>query len=68
VLQASVRKAWFADSQFSSGQGQADREAPVVLQDRVHRIRVGRASSGVVRTQQALRGLVVIRLVLEWVE
>jgi len=68
VLQASVRKAWFADSRFSSGQGQADREAPVVLQDRVHRIKAGPANSVVVRTQQALRGRVVIRLAQEWVE
>jgi hypothetical protein len=64
VLQASVRKAWFAGSRFSSGHG---RLAPEALQDRVHHIRVDRANNVVVRTQQVLRGLAAIRLAREWV-
>jgi hypothetical protein len=68
VLQDSVRKAWFEDSQFSSGLVHLDREAPAVLRDRVHHIRVDRENSAVVRTQQALRGPVVIRHAPEWVE
>jgi hypothetical protein len=65
VLQASVRKAWFAGSRFSSG---LVRPAQEVLRDRVRHIRADRANSAVVRTQQALRGLVVIRPAPEWVE
>ena len=64
MLQASVRKAWFADSRFSSGHV---RPAPEALRDRVRHIKADRASSAVVRTQQALRGPVVIRPAPEWV-
>jgi hypothetical protein len=65
VLQASVRKAWFADSRFSNG---PVRPAPEALRDRARHIRADRANSAVVRIQQALRGLVVIRPAPEWVE
>lgn len=62
---ASVRKEWFADSRFSSGHV---RLAPEALRDRARHIRADRANSAVVRTQQVLRGLVVIRLAPVWVE
>jgi hypothetical protein len=63
VVRDSVRKAWFAGSRFSSGHG---RPAPEALQDRARHIRVDRANSAVVRTQQALRVRVAIRLAREW--
>ena len=66
AVRDSVRKAWFADSQFSSGLVQVDREAPAVLRDRVHRIKADRANSAVVRIQQAHRVRVAIRHAQEW--
>jgi hypothetical protein len=68
VAQDSVRKAWFAASQFFSGRGRAAQVAPADLRDRARHIRVDQANSAVVRTQQVLRGLVVIRHAREWVE
>jgi hypothetical protein len=64
----SVRKAWFADSQFSNGLVHPDREAPAALRDRVHRIRADRANSVVVRIQQVLRVQADIRHAPEWAE
>jgi hypothetical protein len=55
-------------SQFSNALALLDQEAQAVLRDRARHIRADRANSAVVRTQQARRGPVVIRLVLEWVE
>jgi hypothetical protein len=65
VVRDSVRKAWFAGSRFSNGQDPPVREA---LQDRVHHTKADRANNVAVRTQRVLRGLVVIRHDLEWVE
>jgi hypothetical protein len=65
VVRDNVRKAWFAGSRFSNGQ---DHPAPEALQDRVHHIKADRANNVAVRTQRVLRGLVVIRHDLEWVE
>jgi hypothetical protein len=62
----SVRKAWFADSQFSNGLVHPDREAQAVLRDRVHHIRAGPVNSVAVRIQQAHRVQVAIRHVREW--
>jgi hypothetical protein len=66
VGQDSVRRAWFADSQFSSGPDLAGLEAPEVLRDRVHRIKAGPANSVAVRIQPALRVRVAIRRAPAW--
>ena len=62
----SVRKAWFAGSQFFNGLAHLDREAPADLRDRVHHIKADRANSVAVRIQQALRVQVDIRRAPEW--
>jgi len=59
----SVRKVWFADSQFFSGLVHQAQEA---LRDRVHHIKAGRVNSVVVPIQQALRVLADIRRAPEW--
>ena len=64
--QDSVRKAWFAVSQFSSGLDQAVQAVPADLRDRVLHIKAGPASSVVVRTRQAHRVRVAIRHAPEW--
>ena len=66
MVRDSVRKAWFADSQFSSGLVHLDREAPAVLRDRVHRIKVDPANSVAVHIQQAHRVRVAIRHAQGW--
>jgi hypothetical protein len=63
VARDSVRKVWFADSQFFSGLVHQAQEA---LRDRVHRIRVGPANKAEVRIPQAHRVRVDIRHVPEW--
>jgi len=67
VGQDNVRKAWFADSQFFNGLVQVDREAPVVLQDRVRHIKADPANSVEVRIQQAHRVRAAIRHAPGWV-
>ena len=64
-LRDSVRKEWFADSQFFSAQGHQARAA-ADLRDRARLIRADRASSAAVRIRPALRALVVIRHAPEW--
>jgi hypothetical protein len=66
VVRDSVRKAWFAASQFFSGQGQVAQVALAVLQDRAHHIKAGPENSAVVRIRQARHVPVAIRHVRGW--
>jgi hypothetical protein len=66
VARDNARKVWFAASQFFNGLVQADREAPVALRDRVHRIKAGPANNVEVRIPQARRVRVAIRHAPEW--
>ena len=66
MVRDSVRKAWFAASQFFSGPGRALQVALAVLQDRAHLIKAGPVNSAVVRIRQAHRVPVAIRRVRGW--
>ena len=66
MVRDSVRRAWFAGSQFSNGLVHLDREAPADLRDRVHHIKAGPANNVEVRILQALRVQVDIRHAPEW--
>jgi hypothetical protein len=66
VVQDSVRKAWFAASQFFSGPDRAPQVALAVLQDRAHHIKAGPENSAAVRIRQARRVPAAIRHVQGW--
>jgi len=66
VVRDSVRKAWFAASQFFSGPGRVAQVALAVLRDRAHLIKEGPVNSAVVRIRQARRDPVAIRHVRAW--
>jgi hypothetical protein len=66
VVRDSVRKAWFAASQFFSVLVQVAQVVLAVLRDRAHHIKAGPVNSVAVRIQQARRVPVAIRHVRAW--